>query len=114
MNQTPTSEPAQHPGDKAVTSTTKFSNGEYGCHVFEGGLSSATLRQYAAIKLRVPDSGLPWLDAMIDKALRYQFAGQALVAFAQRSDSAHPADAISAFNSADAMLAASEPKGDQP
>ena len=27
-----------------------------------------TKRQYAAMMLRVPDSGLPWLDAMITKA----------------------------------------------
>lgn len=30
----------------------------------------ATLRQYAAIKLRVPDSGTDWLDEMILKSLR--------------------------------------------
>jgi hypothetical protein len=28
-----------------------------------------TLRQYAAIKLRVPESGEPWLDDMIRKSL---------------------------------------------
>ena len=33
-------------------------NGEYGM----------TLRQYAAIKLKVPDSGTDWLDEMIVKA----------------------------------------------
>ena len=38
----------------------------------------ANLRQYAAIKLRVPDSGCDWLDEMIRKSLRDQFAGQAL------------------------------------
>jgi hypothetical protein len=27
-----------------------------------------TLRQYAAIKLRVPDSGIDWLDDMIREA----------------------------------------------
>ena len=37
-----------------------------------------TLRQYAAIKLRVPESGLDWLDAMIERANRDYFAGQAL------------------------------------
>ena len=34
----------------------------------DGGLSQ---RAYAAIRLRVPDSGLPWLDAMIERARRY-------------------------------------------
>ena len=37
-----------------------------------------TLRQYAAIKLRVPDSGLPWLDEMIEKAQRNEYAGLAM------------------------------------
>ena len=37
-----------------------------------------SLRQYAAIKLRVPDSGLEWLDKMILKAKRDELAGQAL------------------------------------
>jgi hypothetical protein len=36
-----------------------------------------TLRQYAAIKLKVPDSGTDWLDAMIVKSLRDEFAGKA-------------------------------------
>jgi hypothetical protein len=36
-----------------------------------------TLRQYAAIKLRVPDSGTDWLDDMIQQSLRDGFAGQA-------------------------------------
>ncbi len=37
-----------------------------------------SLRQYAAIKLRVPRSGDDWLDDMIRESLRDQFAGQAL------------------------------------
>jgi hypothetical protein len=37
-----------------------------------------TLRQYAAIHLKVPHSGLPWLDEMINEARRDAFAGQAL------------------------------------
>ena len=37
-----------------------------------------TLRQYAAIELRVPDSGTDWLDDMIRQAKRDDFAGQAL------------------------------------
>ncbi len=39
--------------------------------VFPGEWSSGiSLRQYAAIMLQVPDSGLPWLDTMIAKARR--------------------------------------------
>lgn len=33
-----------------------------------------TERAYAAIHLRVPDSGLPWMDAMIERARRDDFA----------------------------------------
>ena len=33
-------------------------------------------RAYAAIHLRVPDSGLPWLDAMIERARRYDMLAQ--------------------------------------
>lgn len=32
--------------------------------------SGMTLRQYAAIKLKVPDSGIDWLDDMIEEANR--------------------------------------------
>lgn len=37
-----------------------------------------TLRQYAAIKLRVPESGDDWLDDMIRKSLRDEFAAKAV------------------------------------
>lgn len=40
--------------------------------------SGMTLRQYAAIKLAVPDSGLPWLDEMIVKSNRERLAAAAL------------------------------------
>lgn len=39
--------------------------------VFHHGLTS---RQYAAIKLRVPNSGAKWLDEMINTSLRDDFA----------------------------------------
>ena len=35
----------------------------------------------AAIKLQVPDSGIEWLDAMITRANRDKFAGQAMQHF---------------------------------
>ncbi len=44
-----------------------------------------TLRQYAAIKLCVPDSGLDWLDGMIRQAQRDRFAGQAIAGLAANS-----------------------------
>jgi hypothetical protein len=37
-----------------------------------------TLRQYAAIKLKVPDSGTDWLDDMICKSQRDDFAAKAM------------------------------------
>ena len=40
--------------------------------------SGMTLRQYAAIKLKVPDSGTDWLDEMIVKSLRNDFAAKAM------------------------------------
>jgi hypothetical protein len=52
--------------------------------------SGMTLRQYAAIKLKVPDSGTDWLDDMIRKSLRDDFAAKAMQAFI----SAYPCQAI--------------------
>lgn len=42
--------------------------------------SGMTLRQYAAIKLRVPNSGTDWLDEMIRQSLRNEFAAKAMPA----------------------------------
>jgi hypothetical protein len=41
-------------------------------------MQGMTLRQYAAIKLRVPDSGTDWLDDMIREGRCMDYAGQAL------------------------------------
>lgn len=41
-------------------------------------VAGMSLRQYAAIKLRIPDSGEEWLDEMIRKSLRDEFAGKAM------------------------------------
>lgn len=61
-----------------------------------------TARQYAAIKLRVPDSGDEWLDAMIRESLRDEFAGKVLPAYI-----AMPANnpSILAYAVADKMIA---------
>ena len=40
--------------------------------------SGMTLRQYAAIKLRVPNSGTDWLDEMILASLRDDLAAKAM------------------------------------
>jgi hypothetical protein len=42
------------------------------------GQEGMTLRQYAAIKLKVPDSGTDWLDGMILESLRNDFAVKAM------------------------------------
>lgn len=66
-----------------------------------------TLRTYAAIKLRVPESGIDWLDDMIRKAQRDELAGQALAGICSQSplpDTETEAAKI-AYLAADAMLA---------
>lgn len=71
-----------------------------------------TLRQYAAIKLRVPDSGCDWLDAMIEKASRDDFAAKAMQGILAAcleepdwtADESDSAVARNAYNIADAML----------
>ena len=45
-----------------------------------------TLRQYAAIKLRVPKSGTDWLDEMIRESMRDDLAAKAMMAFEIRGD----------------------------
>ena len=72
-----------------------------------------TLRQYAAIKLRVPNSGTDWLDEMIRASLRDEFAAKAMAALIPESFSQydeHRPDVIAdrAYWFADAMLAARE------
>jgi hypothetical protein len=78
----------------------------------EGGM---TLRQYAAIKLKVPDSGTYWLDDMIRKSLLDDFAAKAMQGICNgRShvDLKNHAISISkvAYEIADAMLKAREAK----
>jgi G:T-mismatch repair DNA endonuclease (very short patch repair protein) len=65
-----------------------------------------TLRQYAAIKLRVPDSGTDWLDDMIRKSNRDYFAAKAIneVGWYENINQS----AIMAYEIADAMLKARE------
>jgi hypothetical protein len=46
----------------------------YGIHTHDG----LTIKQYAAIHLKVPRSGDPEIDAMIRESQRAEFAGQAL------------------------------------
>ncbi len=69
-----------------------------------------TLRQYAAIKLKVPDSGTDWLDEMIVKSLRNDFAAKALAAPYAHHESNPDIAALWAYQLADAMIKAREAK----
>jgi len=79
-----------------------------------------TLRQYAAIKLRVPNSGADWLDEMIRTSLRDDLAAKAMQAcyadYCKHADVQGYVEgwrvgvAKDAYESADAMLAAREGK----
>jgi len=85
--------------------------------LYEPNTAGMTMRQYAAIKLRVPDSGTDWLDEMILKSMREEFASKAMqgmhndgsVAAASKlvDDSANM-DAVArwSYAQADAMLRA--------
>lgn len=68
-----------------------------------------TLREYAAIKLRVPDSGTDWLDEMIRKSVRDEFAAKAMQSLLV-ADGTIDFDfrAKEAYEMADAMLRARE------
>lgn len=48
--------------------------------IYEGEYDGMTLRQYAAIKLRVPSSGTDWLDEMIRESLHNEAAVDVLKA----------------------------------
>lgn len=78
-----------------------------------------SLRQYAAIALRVPNSGTDWLDDMIREARREDCAAKAMQAMVSNLEPSNP-DGITpemvaenAYIMADAMLAArSEKEGE--
>jgi hypothetical protein len=75
---------------------------DYGC--IDCGLS---IKQYAAIRLKVPRSGDPEIDAMIRESRRMDFAGQALSGGMSGVDDSADAKvfAEAAYEVADAMLA---------
>ena len=62
---------------KVYTGQTEYVEGIGNRHVMED-VPGMTLRQYAAIKLRVPDSGTDWLDAMITASVRNELAAAAI------------------------------------
>ena len=58
-------------------------------HGFNSGEPGMTLRQYAAIKLRVPNSGTDWLEEMIRTSLRDDLAAKAMQTLISGGCSAH-------------------------
>jgi hypothetical protein len=70
-----------------------------------------TLRQYAAIKLKVPNSGTDWLDEMIVESNRNDLAAKAMNGILSRPDAGYLPDeqaAIQSYMMADAMPKARE------
>ena len=84
-----------------------------GMEVFKSGMGLTT-REYAAIALCIPDSGCDWLDAIIEKRRRDDFAAKASAAVisAIMPQECHrwTSDdfAREGYEIADAMLAASK------
>ena len=78
-----------------------------GGRIIGSGSPGMSLRAYAAIKLRVPESGIDWLDAMIVKAKRDEFAGMVMQGFMARPGLSDTTArfALTAYQCADAMLA---------
>jgi hypothetical protein len=70
--------------------------------------SGMTLRQYAAIKLKVPDSGTDWLDEMILASQRNELAATAMQGLVSQMSSARQLNSITeaAHEIADSMLEA--------
>lgn len=100
-------EPGAQPADGGPAfpvNTQRFEDGSINVYP-ESGM---TLRAYAAIKLRVPDSGIDWLDAMIRAALHDELAAKALQG--KLADNLYSGDpfetALLAYEYADTMLKA--------
>ena len=69
------------------------------------------LREYAAIELRIPDSGIGWLDEMIAKAERRDIAVKAMQGMMSNSAVDVPPVSVMAlaYEQADAMLPGARP-----
>jgi len=78
-------------------------------------LDGMTLRQYAAIKLKVPDSGLDWLDEMIVKAKRMEIAGQAVMRTVPNKKIGPDANKIAsyAYEISDSIIGVAEEKNEE-
>jgi hypothetical protein len=71
--------------DRAFPSLMSFVNND-GVQRIESGVSGMTLKQYAAIHLKVPRSGDPEIDGMIRESVRKDFVTEAMkVLFSEHS-----------------------------
>jgi len=70
-------------------------------------MTGMTMQQYAAIKLKVPDSGIDWLDEMILKSIKDDFAAKVLPQCCEVCGTKTTA-AEEAYRVADAMMKARE------
>ena len=99
---------AAFPGFEVLTSEYVEAHGK-DCHTLIES-EGMQLREYAAIKLKVPNSGTDWLDNMILESLRDDFARQALAGMMTTVAERHPPSeqdmAKMCYSQADAMLKA--------
>lgn len=99
-------------GGNAFPLTIAFNNnGDCLCAMPED--RGMTLRQYAAIHLKVANSGTDWLDEMIEKSNNDDFAAKAMQAILSNNELISDTDNLSvnwitrnSFKIADAMLKA--------
>ena len=74
-------------------------------------MTGMSLREYAAIKLKVPNSGTDWLDDMIRQSLKDYFAAKAMQGLLANPECPlKPLDEVpqASYKMADAMLKARE------
>lgn len=68
-----------------------------------------TAQEYAAIHLKVADSGTPWLDEMIEKSRRDELAQRFIIGMTVHAKGSEmPITSKDCYTFADAMLAASK------
>ena len=78
-------------------------------HLAKPVTAGMTLLEYAAIKLRLPESGTDWLDSMILESLRNDFAARAMALQPWHNvDDSYSNHAERCYAIADAMLKAGE------
>ena len=94
---------AKETGGRAFPSKEEYSEHGNSWFQYDPGMD---LRPYAAIYLRIPDSGIDWLDKMIAQAERRDIAAKAMQTLVYPgSNEFFDSVAKEAYNYADAMIA---------